>query len=259
MRPRSALLLLSLALPLACPAQDMIGDDPALDGLLQAEPINVARMTDSDLSCEQLYAESGVIEQRIARMPQPADPMELSARMQQDMMAGIEKQQNAMRARSVASGVLSMVPGVGGLAASALAPKGGMPSGMDEQMSRYMQEVQQMQLQMRALAEQKARMAHVTNLFLARGCKVSTLDQARLQAARQDLESAPGPAAAGPVAAPMQGHAPANVGATQAGLGPDGVAPVADATAAAMAAPAPALPTADGHDDHASDTPSDGG
>lgn len=203
MRPTACCLLLLLGL-LASPAvhaqdwddeADLPMDDFSMDALMEPEPVNVARMTDSDLSCEQLYAESDWIEARIAQMPKPEDPLAQGARMQEEMLSQVEKQQRAMRARGMASSLLSMVPGVGGLAASAMSA-GSMTPDVSEPMNRYMQEMQASQELTRALAEQKARKAHVTNLFLARGCRVSALDQVQVQAARRRLEGGTEPDAA---------------------------------------------------------------
>lgn len=234
----------------ACLAQDLPSYDPMLAGLDNEEPINVARMSDSDLTCEQLYAESAVIEQRMAGMPRPEDPTALAARMQQEMMDDVQKQQAAMRARSMASSVLSMVPGVGGLASSALAPRGVDSTHMDEQMTRYMQQVQQMQARMRALAEQDARRAHVTNLFLSRGCKVSTLDQAKLQAARRALEGSPAASApaATPIATAGTGQAASVADTTAVPDAEASASPTPDAAAPAQApdAPTPSMPADSG-------------
>ena len=86
-------------------------------------------MSDSDASCEQLYAESDYLDARVAAMPKAMDPMEVSARMQEDMMAAQKKAMGGMRAKGMASSLLSMIPGVGGiaggLASSALSRCGG--------------------------------------------------------------------------------------------------------------------------------------
>jgi hypothetical protein len=244
-----------LLAPLTSPAQDFQAYDPVLAGMGNEEPPNVARMSDSDLTCEQLYAESAVIEQRLARMPKPEDPMALASRMQSEMMDEVQKQQAAMRARSVASSVLSMVPGVGGLAASALGPGGVDSSHMDEQMARYTKQVQQMQVQMRAVAEQQARHRHVTNLFLSRACKVSALDPLLVQAARRQLDGTGATdSGASPPRAPMAAVQDAAAGspdhlqsaAGASGASGDGVAPPTEPGDAAAPPPASGDATSSG-------------
>ena len=103
------------------PATGEMGMDPDAMAQMYASMGNggsAARLSDSDASCEQLYAESVYLDARVAAMPQATDPMEASARMQQDMLDAQKKAMGGMRARSMASNLLGLVPGVGGIAGS---------------------------------------------------------------------------------------------------------------------------------------------
>lgn len=186
----------------ACRAQSADIDPAAMAQMYSSmgEPSGAARMSDSDASCEQLYAESVYLDARVAAMPKAMDPMEVSARMQEDMMAARKKAMGGMRAKGMASSLLSMIPGVGGiaggLASSALSRGGGGMDAVDEATRKAMKEMQDSNQAMMAGAQLQARKGHVTRLFLARDCKVSALDQSLVTSARGSLEASKGESAA---------------------------------------------------------------
>lgn len=190
-----------LALAGACHAQSAGMDPEAMAQMYSSlgEPGSAARMSDSDASCEQLYAESAYLDARVAAMPKAMDPMEASAKMQEDMMAAQKKAMGGMRAKGMASSLLSMIPGVGGiaggLASSALSRGGGMEAA-GEATRKAMKEMQDNNQAMMASAQLQMRKGHVTQLFLARNCKVSTLDAAQVANARGSLEASKGESAA---------------------------------------------------------------
>jgi hypothetical protein len=98
---------------------------------------SVARLTDAEAGCEQLYAEAEFLADRIEAMPKPEDSGELAMRMQADMQKAQEKMMAAQRAKSVGSSLLAMVPGVGGIAAgSVLGGRGASMDGFNKAMER---------------------------------------------------------------------------------------------------------------------------
>ena len=190
-----------LALAGACHAQSAGMDPeamaqmyPSMDG-----PGSAARMSDSDASCEQLYAESDYLYARIAAMPQAVDPMEASAKMQEEMIDARKKAMGGMRAKGMASSLLGMIPGVGGiaggLASSALSRGGGGMEAMDEATRKMMKQLQENSQALIAREQLQMRKSHVTQLFLARNCKVSALDQSLVASARGSLEASKGDSA----------------------------------------------------------------
>ena len=200
--PRISLSMLAIAAMLAfadaCPAQVADMDPEALAQAYSSmgDPGGAARMSDSDASCEQLYAESVHLDARVAALPKAADPMEVSAKLQEDMMAARKKAMGGMRAKGMASSLLSMIPGVGGiaggLASSALSRGGGSMDAVDEVTRKAMKDMQESNQAMMAGARLQMRKGHVTQLFLARNCKVSTLDQSLVAGARRSLEASKG-------------------------------------------------------------------
>ena len=146
-------------------------------------PGEVARLSDADASCEQLYAEATLLEQQIAAMPKAPDPMEAIRQMQEDMQKAQQKMIGSAKAKGIASSLLSMVPG-GGLAASALSMVGRPnPGAMSASMDKSIKAQQEsMAINMR-LANLQARREHLATLFLDRQCKVSALDRDAVAAA----------------------------------------------------------------------------
>jgi hypothetical protein len=158
-------------------------------------PGSAARLSDSEASCEQLYAESTYLDARMAAMPKAPDPMEASAKMQEEMLQAQKKMMGGMRAKGVASSLLSMVPGVGsiagGLASSAMS-RGPTLDAMNEVTRKATARMQESTQAMMALSQLQMRNAHVTGLFLSRDCKVSTLDKAAVSASRVRLDQTQG-------------------------------------------------------------------
>jgi hypothetical protein len=199
-------------------ATDMPMDPEAMAQMYASmgAPTNVARMSDSDASCEELYAESEHLQARVAALPKADDPLESSVRMQESIMEAQKKAMIGMRAKSMASSLLGMVPGVGGiagsLASSAMGRGDGGMGAINEATQDMMKELQESNRSMMAVAQLETRNSHVTQLFLSRSCKVSTLDPTLVSNARRRFQSAgtePGVGATSPAAT----DAPASIGA----------------------------------------------
>ncbi|MET0655249.1 MAG: hypothetical protein ABWY48_09450 [Pseudoxanthomonas sp.] len=222
MQCRSFLFLSCLLLlpPLHAWAQAGVAADMEMDPDAMAQryasmgdPGNAARMSDSDASCEQLYAESEYLDARVAALPRAADPMEASARMQREIMEAQKKAMNGMRAKSMASSLLGMVPGVGGiagsLASSAMGRGDGGMGAMNDATRKMMREMAESNRAMMAASQLQMRNSHVTGLFLSRDCKVSRLDHAAVATARANLESSGGaPAGSAPASHQPEAQAP---------------------------------------------------
>lgn len=183
---------LLLYLPLCAHAQTAgYGDD---FGMGMGNMQSVAKMSDGDASCEQLFAESEQLQKEIATLPKPEDPMAISQKMTDDIMASQRKAMQGARAKSLASSVLSMVPGVGGLAASALSPAMRSMPDTSKDMEKHMKALQESTAANMAIYQRQARQQHVTDLFLDRSCKVSQLQADALARAR--VQFSPGGAVA---------------------------------------------------------------
>lgn len=217
----SRMLFLAMLCPISSPllAQAVAQTEvEAMDSETMAQmyasmgnPASAARMSDSDATCEQLYAESAYLEARVAALPKAEDPMQASMKMQEEMLQAQKKMMGGMRAKSMASSLLGMVPGVGGIAgglASSAMSRGPNLDAMGEAQRKAMAQMQESTQAMMAVSQLQMRNSHVTQLFLSRSCKVSTLDPEAISAARARLEQNEATPAARPV--------PAAVGDTQA-------------------------------------------
>lgn len=163
-----------------------------------AQAGNVSRLSDSDATCEQLFAESEWLGARIAAMPKVVDPMELARQSTEDMRQAQKKMMGGQRARSFGSALLGLVPG-GGIAAGALSSMGGRPNtdAMYDAMDKTMLAQQESMATMAQQAQLHGRREHVTGLFLERSCKVSTLDRGAVSQATAALERSVPATAAG--------------------------------------------------------------
>lgn len=196
---RTTLLAASLLLfPLcACAQSTGYGDE---FGMGMGNMQSVAKMSDGDASCEQLFAESEQLQKEIAALPKPEDPMAISQKMTDDIMASQRKAMQGARAKSLASSVLSMVPGVGGLAASALSPAMRSMPDTSKDMEKHMKALQESTAANMAIYQRQARQQHVTDLFLDRSCKVSQLQPDALARARVQFSPGGAPATTAPAA-----------------------------------------------------------
>lgn len=184
--PKDAVLA---ALLLACSGTGTAQVMPDPMSMMGA-PEDVVRLSDADASCEQLYAEATWLERQIAAQPKAPDPMEAARQMQQDMQKAQQRMVNGARAKGLASSLLSMVPGVGGLAAGALSSVAGRPGSgaMQDAIDKSMRAQQEsMEIGMRTAAMQDRR-EHLTKLFLERQCKVSALNRDVVATATAHLE-----------------------------------------------------------------------
>ncbi len=226
----SAGLLLALALP---PASAQVMPDPSLFG----QPPDVARLSDSDASCEQLFAESEWLRTRIASMPKGPDPMEMSRQMQEDMRQAQKKMMSGQRARGIGSALLGLVPGAG-MAAGALSSLGRSGPNTDalyDAMDKNMKAQQESMEAMGRLAQLHGRREHLTGLFLDRRCKVSGLDRNAVAHATARLDASDGEDAG--TTAAMQATTP--VGAAAQSAGPVANEGAVDPAPAAAAEPSP--------------------
>ena len=158
----------------------------------------VERETDASMDCPQLDAELQSLARDFARLPPQPD----WAAIADDMRPANPYVVGA--GHMLASAALSRVPVVGGLLAAASE----RPPGTAARQARQMAQIQQAQQTSIAYALLHARRARLTQMFRARGCKVSDFDpppvlEGGVPAASADAPGAPvaTPQAAGQAAA----------------------------------------------------------
>jgi hypothetical protein len=149
----------------------------------------VARLSDAEASCEQLYAEATHLERKVAAMPKPEDPATLAMKMQADMREAQQRMVAGQRARSLGTSLLSLVPGAGMVAGavSSLGSRGAGTAALDKTIEDSMRAQQDSVAAMMAVSRLQARQGYVTQLFVERGCKPSQLDAAAVTVAAAAL------------------------------------------------------------------------
>lgn len=234
----------ALPVVLAIAAAPAAAQSPMADaGAMMDGAMTVARLSDAEASCEQLYAEATHLEGVVAAMPKPQDPAALAMKMQADMRAAQQKMIAGQRAKSIGTSLLSLVPGAGMVAGavSSMGSRGAGTAAFDRTIEESMRAQQESAEAMMAVSRLQARQGYVTQLFVERGCKPSGLDAGAVASATAALAGS----------APHAAAAPASLGATETAAPMDESVPGAASPHAAPSIdvretnPAPAAPPAE--------------
>lgn len=166
---RSPALAVAIAMALAVPA-------------LSAQTIERVRMTDNDLSCQQIYNETVQMDAVVARASQPA--MAAAPVADPNANVGVQVAGAVAQTAIVHGAARSGFGGFGGLGGGSLL--GGLLGGAAQQAATanaqqqaMAQQQAAMQAQQGALLAQQAqgRKEHLTTLFLSRGCKLGDMQK----------------------------------------------------------------------------------
>lgn len=135
---------------------------------------NVKRLSDSSATCEALAAEATQLEQRQAQHMAKLNAAQAASQASSDAMMSAG---DGGQAISTATGLLSMVPGVGMFAGIAggiasTAASSAASARMQEQTSQMMRAQQEAADAGAAMATDQARRDYLVDLFLSRGCKL---------------------------------------------------------------------------------------
>jgi len=156
--------------------------------IAHAQTVERARMTDNDLSCQQIYNETVQMDAVISRVSQPVAPVAVAA----DTSANVGAQvagavaQTAIAQGAVRSGFggFGGLGGLGGFGGGSLL--GGLLGGAAQQAATtnaqqqaMAQQQNNLQAQQGAVMAQQAqgRKEHLTTLFLSRGCKLGDMQR----------------------------------------------------------------------------------
>lgn len=150
--------------------------------VVQAQTIERVRMTDNDLSCQQIYDETVQMDAVVTRASQPAAPVAAVA----DPNANIGAQvAGAVATTAIVHGAArSGFGGFGGFGGGSLL--GGLLGGAAQQAATtnaqqqaVAQQQASLQVQQGALMAQQAqaRKEHLTTLFLSKGCKLGDMQR----------------------------------------------------------------------------------
>jgi len=148
---------------------------------VQAQTIERVRMTDNDLSCQQIYTESLQMDAVVARAAQPVQPV---AAVDPNANATAQVAGAVAQAAVVNSAARSGFGGLGHFGGGSL--HGGLLGGVaqqaatnnaQQQMANQQAAAQQAQ-QNGLLAQQaQGRKEHLTGMFLSKGCKMADIQK----------------------------------------------------------------------------------
>jgi hypothetical protein len=180
--------LLPLSHAMAAPTPSAAGADTEADDLpalgmigMPAGIPSVKKLSDNELSCTAIYLEVTDLERTLRTQEAAASA---SQREMQQAATAMMDSGAAMSGVGVATGLLGMIPGVGGLVggmvgsvASQAASAAAMAS-VRERQGHMMDTTQKMVASYQAQAAAAGRRDHLTDLFLARGCKLAEVKAA---------------------------------------------------------------------------------
>jgi hypothetical protein len=148
---------------------------------VQAQTIDRVRMTDNDLSCQQIYTETVQMDGVVARASQPAQPV---AVVDPNNNAATQVAGAVAQVAVVQSAARGGFGGFGNIGGASLF--GGLLGGVAQQAANNNaqqqmanQQVAAQQTQQNALLGQQAqgRKEHLTTLFLSKGCKLADVQR----------------------------------------------------------------------------------
>lgn len=148
---------------------------------VQAQTIERVRMTDNDLTCQQIYTESLQMDAVVARASQPVQPV---AAADPNANATAQVAGAVAQAAVVNSAARSGFGGFGNIGGGSLL--GGLLGGVAQQAASNNaqqqlanQQVAAQQGQQNALLAQQAqgRKEHLTGMFLSKGCKMADVQK----------------------------------------------------------------------------------
>lgn len=149
-------------------------------GGMMPAPRNVKRLSDGELSCAQIYAETQALEktsqERGAESEQAQAAMMAS---QNEMMKQASGMGGGGVASSVGSSLLSLIPGGGQIQSFAMqAAADARRASMQDSVEKMMQVQTRLVNAEQARELAQARSEHLTDLFLKKGCKLSEVKSA---------------------------------------------------------------------------------
>lgn len=163
-------------------SEDSDQPDAAMPSMPFAPPPtrNVRKLSDSELTCTQIYAETQALEK--SSQAHQAESTQAQAAMtetQNDMM----KQANSMGGggfgSAVGSSLLGMIPGAGQIQSYAMqAAAEARRASMQDSAQKMMQAQTQLMKLEQAMEHAQARSDHLADLFLKKGCKLSEVKAA---------------------------------------------------------------------------------
>ncbi len=148
----------------------------------QVGPQSVRKLSDGELTCLQIHAETLALEKASQdQQAQATQAQAVMAEIQNEVLAQANGARGGGMGSAIGSGLIGMIPGAGqlqGYAAQAAADA--RRARMQEGVNKMMQAQTQLMNAEQALEHAQARGDHLVDLFLKKGCKLSQVSPALL-------------------------------------------------------------------------------
>lgn len=172
---------LALAPVAAGAADEGVGSDSLVPTRTVPPPARgVRQLSDSELSCAQIYAETRVLE--TAALEQQNEVRQAEAAMegiQSTLMDEAHSVRGGGAGAAVGASLLGLIPGASVLQGHAMqAAAEARRAGMQQNMQRMVLAQQRLMAAEQALEHGQARSEHLTDLFLRKGCRLSEVKAA---------------------------------------------------------------------------------
>lgn len=145
----------------------------------------VRKLSDSDLTCIQIYAETQALEK--ASQAQQAEATQAQAAMtdtRNEMMKSAGSMPGSGIGSAIGNGLLGMIPGAGQIQGYAMqAAAEARRASMQDSAQKMMQAQTRLMKLEQAMEHAQARSDHLADLFLKKGCKLSEVKAAATNAA----------------------------------------------------------------------------
>jgi len=149
-------------------------------GAMMPTPRNVKKLSDGELSCAQIYAETQVLEKTSQERGAEAEQAQAAMMASQnEMMKQASGMGGGSMGSSVGSSLLSLIPGGGQIQSFAMqAAADARRASMQDSVEKMMQVQTRLVNAEQARELAQARSEHLTDLFLKKGCKLSEVKSA---------------------------------------------------------------------------------
>ncbi|WP_137919018.1 hypothetical protein [Hydrogenophaga sp. 2FB] len=146
---------------------------------------NVRKLSDGELTCAQIYAETQALEK--SSQAQQAEATQAQAAMtetQNEMMKSAGSMPGSGIGSAIGNSLLGMIPGAGQIQGYAMqAAAEARRASMQDSAQKMMQAQTQLMKLEQGLEHAQARSDHLADLFLKKGCKLSEVKAATANAA----------------------------------------------------------------------------
>lgn len=168
---------------------DGFADVPGVPPILISTPPamrSVRKLSDSELTCAQIYAETRELEQTSrSRQMEAMQAHQAMTETQDEMMKQADRMRGGGMGAAVGSSLIGMIPGAGQVQGHAMrATADARRAGMQESAHKMVQAQTRLMNAEQSLEHVQARAEHLAGWFLTKGCRLSEVESTAASKAR---------------------------------------------------------------------------